>query len=144
MRSMLPPAPPIRRVPRYVVGLFFGVLLALGGLLVADYGISWDEPNDRQNGLVNLRYVADRLAPGWADQYPALREQPPLAGYHDNDHGVLFELPLAWLDVQYAGPTGPRAYYLLRHAATFLLSLGGVWALFRLGTWRFRDERLGH
>jgi 4-amino-4-deoxy-L-arabinose transferase-like glycosyltransferase len=24
-----------------------------------------------------------------------------------------------------------------------LLSLGGVWALFRLGTWRFRDERLG-
>jgi hypothetical protein len=55
----------------------------------------------------------------------------------------LFELPLAWFDVQYAGPADPRAYYLLRHAATFLLSLGGVWALFQLGTWPFRDERLG-
>jgi hypothetical protein len=106
----MPEALPIRRVPRYVVGLFFGVLLALGAALVADYGISWDEPNDRQNGLVNLRYVADQLAPGWASQHPALRGQPPLAGYHGNDHGVLFELPLAWLDVLRPTPTDARPY----------------------------------
>ena len=133
---------PIRRVPRSVKWLFFGGLLLLGALVFSDYGTSWDEPVDRQNGLVSLRYVAELVAPGWAANQAALQQAPPLLDYYDNDHGVLFELPLALLDVLRPG-TDPRPYYLLRHAAVFLVSLGGVWALFRLGALRFRDERLG-
>jgi len=139
----MPEALPIRRVPRYVVALFFGGLLLLGAALLPGYGTSWDEPADHLNGLVSLRYVADRLAPGWtahhADQF---RDVPDLMGYHDNDHGVLFELPLAWLAVLHPGPDA-RDYYLLRHAAVFMVSVVGAWALYRLGRQRFRDERLG-
>jgi hypothetical protein len=126
---------PIRRVPRYVVRSFFGCLLLLGGLLFADYGTSWDEPIDRLNGLVSL-------SPGWAERQPALQHVPALGGHPDNDHGVAFELPLALFDVLRPGHD-MRTYYLVRHAAVFLISLVGVWALFRLATWRFRDERLG-
>jgi len=117
--------------------------LLLGALLLPDYGTSWDEPADHLNGLVSLRYVADRLAPDWvarhADQF---RNVPDLVGFHDNDHGVLFELPLAWLAVLHPG-SDERSYYLLRHAAVFVVSVAGLWALYRLGRRRFADERLG-
>ncbi len=139
----MPDALPIRRVPRAVVALFFGSLLLLGAFLLPDYGTSWDEPADHLNGLVSLRYVAGRLAPAWAAQHAGqLRDVPDLEGYHDNDHGVLFELPLAWLAVLHPGPD-ERSYYLLRHAAVFLVSVAGTWALYRLGRRRFADERLG-
>lgn len=139
---MLPTDLPIRRVPRFVVRLFFGFLLLLGGVLFNDYGTSWDEPTDRMNGLVSLRFAAELVAPGWAAQQAVLQTAPDIHDYHDNDHGVLFELPLALFDVVRPG-TDPQPYYLMRHAAVFLLSLAGTWALFRLATLRFRDERLG-
>jgi hypothetical protein len=139
----MPEALPIRRVPRAAVALFFGGLLLLGAFLLPAYGTSWDEPADHLNGLVSLRYVAGRLAPAWAARHAAqLRGVPDLAGYHDNDHGVLFELPLAWLAVLRPGPDA-RSYYLLRHAAVFVVSVAGAWALYRLGRRRFLDERLG-
>jgi hypothetical protein len=132
----------IHRVPRYVVGLFFGLLLLLGWFVFADYGVSWDEAADRANGQVSLRYAAELLAPSWAARHPVLQQAALIQNSYDNDHGVLFELPLAWLDVVRPG-TDLRTSYLLRHAAVFLVSLGGIWALFRLATLRFRDERLG-
>ncbi|MGI4873143.1 MAG: hypothetical protein ACRYFX_18440 [Janthinobacterium lividum] len=139
----MPTASSIRRVPRSVVALFFGSWLVLGGLLFADYGVSWDEHTDRANGLVSLRYVASLVAPGWAARQPLLQAAPDIKDYLDNDHGVLLEVPLALFDVLRGDCSDPRPYYLLRHALVFLLSLGGGWALFRLGALRFRDERLG-
>lgn len=132
-------AAPIVWAPRWLAPLFFGGLLLLGIWLVADYGVSWDEPVDHRNGLVSLRYVADLLVPGWAAQQPVLQAVPPLQGYHDNDHGVLFELPLALLDAFLASPD-LRTYYFWRHLSTFLVCLGGVWALYRLALLRFRNQ----
>jgi hypothetical protein len=132
----------IRRAPRYVVGLFFGLLLLLGGLVFADYGVSWDEPIDRRNGLVSLRFVTGLIAPEWTESQALLHAAPSIRDYPDNDHGVLFELPIALFDVLRPG-TDQRTYYLVRHAAVFLVSLLGAWALFKLATLRFRDERLG-
>jgi hypothetical protein len=139
----MPEALPIRRVPRYVVALFFGGLLLLGAVLLPAYGTSWDEPADHLNGLVSLRYVAGRLAPAWVARHAEqFRNVPDLMGYPDNDHGVLFELPLAGLAVLRPGPDA-RDYYLLRHAAVFVVSVVGTWALYRLGRRHLRDERLG-
>jgi hypothetical protein len=118
------------------------LLLLLGGFVFADYGVSWDEAADRTNGQVSLRYAAELLTPGWAARHPVLQQAPLIQNSYDNDHGVLFEFPLAWLDVVRPG-TDLRTSFLLRHAAVFLVSLGGIWALFRLATLRFRDERLG-
>ena len=55
-------------VPSLVVGGFFGLLLLLGIALHRDYGVSWDESENRENGAVNLKYVAQRLAPQLARQ----------------------------------------------------------------------------
>lgn len=133
---------PIRKAPRYTVRLFFILLLLLGGVVFRHYGVSWDEPTDRMNGLVSLRFVCELAAPQWAAKKALLQQAPLLRGYKDNDHGVLFELPLALYDVVRPG-NDPRDYYLVRHLTVYLTSLVGIWALFRLATLRFRDERLG-
>ncbi|MFD2785669.1 hypothetical protein [Hymenobacter rubripertinctus] len=132
---------PVRYAPRWLVPLVFGLLLVLGAGLVPDYGVSWDEPVDRANGLVSLRYVAGLVAPEWAANQLLLQSAPPLAGYVDNDHGVLFEVPLALLDVLRPG-TDPRTYYLLRHFGTWLVCLGGLGALYGLARRRFRNQYL--
>lgn len=119
-------------VRRLCVGGFFGLLLLLGGLLLNDYGVSWDEQVDQRNGLVSLRYVAD-LVLG--------RTPYPIGQYRDSDHGVLFELPMtliARFGLGLIGEQVSRDYYLVRHGLTFLLVLGGLGALYGLGRLRLR------
>ncbi|MBC6991681.1 ArnT family glycosyltransferase [Hymenobacter sp. BT491] len=128
--------------PQRFVSLFFGLLLLLGLSLYRDYGVSWDEPVDHLNGLVSARYVAHRLAPKWAERQAVLERAPDFENYHDNDHGVLFELPLAFWD-QLRPSSDLRAFYQLRHLCIFLTCLAGTWALFRLARIRFHDWRLG-
>ena len=128
--------------PRELVRLFFGLLLLLGLAIFADYGVSWDEPADRINGLVSACYVADLAAPRWAARLLWLQQTQPFAVFLEKDHGVLFELPLAFYD-QLRPSTDSRTYYLVRHLCTFLVSMAGTWALYRIGRRRFEDWRLG-
>ncbi|SDY27974.1 hypothetical protein [Hymenobacter psychrophilus] len=123
-------------VRRFGARAFFGLLLVLGGLLVSDYGVSWDEPTDQRNGLVSLRYLAD-LTLG--------HEPYPIEQYRDSDHGVLFELPMTLVARYGLGLVGEqvdRDYYLIRHGLTFLLVLGGLGALYGLARLRLRRPGL--
>jgi len=124
------------RREQVVTGLFFALLLVLGLCVYRDYGVSWDEPVDRENGVVNLKYVAERLAPQLARQQAAYATIPPLAGYPDNDHGVAFELPLAALSMIFARGDS-IAYYHLRHLLIFGVFWVGCWALYGLARQRF-------
>ncbi|MCC3156809.1 glycosyltransferase family 39 protein [Hymenobacter sp. 15J16-1T3B] len=134
-------APPAVRAFWAVRGFFIGLLL-LGAVLLRHYGVSWDEPTDRQTGMISARYVAELVAPDWAARQSAFAGLPDFATYADNDHGVLFETPLCLLEVG-LGITDSRTTYLLRHAAIFLTFVGGVWALYRLARLRFGSWQLG-
>ena len=46
----------------FVVGLFFIILILIGLFVFADYGVSWDEPTERNTGMVNLNYIANALS----------------------------------------------------------------------------------
>jgi hypothetical protein len=122
-----------------VVGGFFAVLLALGFWLHRDYGVSWDEPNNHLNGLVSVKYLAQLVKPEIARQYPLI---PDLRVFRDADHGVAFELPLAVLGYLVT-PHDSQAFYYLRHLLIFLVFVLGVWALYKLGSIRYQDWRLG-
>ena len=126
-------------IPNGIVGAFFGLLLLLGFALHRDYGVSWDEAENHENGAVNLKYVAERLAPQLARQRASYASIPPLAGYSNNDHGVAFELPLAALALVFAHHD-TAAYYHLRHLLIFVVFWGGCWALYGLAWQRFRHR----
>ena len=123
--------------------LFFGLLLLLGGLLVNDYGVSWDETNNHLNGLVNLKYLASLLPVGEAVRHhPGFATIPDIRNFPDAHHGPLFEM--AAVVVSYAFTDhDSRSYFLVRHSLVFGAFVGGVWALYQLGRHWLADWRWG-
>ena len=126
----------------FYVRIYFGLLLLVGLFCYKDYGVSWDEPVDRTNGMVSAKYVGGLVAPEWTSNQAAFTDTPDIHGYRENDHGVLFEMPLAFVD-QLIGIRDSRTYYLLRHFAVFLVFAAGTWALYQIGRVRFNSWRLG-
>ncbi|UYZ58471.1 ArnT family glycosyltransferase [Hymenobacter latericus] len=126
---------------RWVVPLFFAGVLALGAALHRDYGVSWDEWTDRLNGMVNAKYVAERLAPELARRQENYHRIPDLRTFVEHDHGATFELPVVVL-TKLAGAEDQQQIYQLRHLLTFLLYWVGMLAFYGLARLRFRDWRL--
>jgi hypothetical protein len=128
---------------RSVTGVFFGVLLAVGLLLTRDYGVSWDEPNNHLNGLVNLKYVASLIfSAEQMQQFPAAATTPDIHNFPDAHHGPVFEISAILLSYLFTDHNS-RSYYLMRHSLVFSVFVLGAWALYQIGTHRFRDWRWG-
>jgi hypothetical protein len=94
-----------------VVGLFFALLLVLGLGVAGDYGISWDEYVNRENGGVAYNYVA--------------KGDTHLFDYDLRNYGTAVELPLYAMEVS-LGLTDSRPIFFMRHRCTFLLFFAGV------------------
>ncbi|PTN55350.1 hypothetical protein C9J98_05815 [Stenotrophomonas panacihumi] len=117
----------------------FGLYILLGLCIYPDYGVSWDEPISRTNGMVNLKYLEKTYFPAMLT--PDVARYPDLQDWVDRDYGVAFELPLAALE-QAFGVTG-AAVYPFRHLLTFLFSTLGVLALYKTAAFVYRDYRAG-
>ena len=128
---------------RWVVPVFFGLILVLGLLIYRDYGFSIDENQSHDNGMISLKHLAQKLSPAWvAADHEFDRYQTPLAEYFDCDYGVAFETPVTFLE-RLLGYNDIRDKFQLRHLCTFLVCLGGLIAMYQLAARRFRDWRLG-
>jgi len=131
------------RRERLVTGVFFGLLLVVGLVLVGDYGISLDESQQRNVGLVSLKYVCERLFPGFIASHENFAiVNPPLHEFVDRDYGVAFEMTVVYIEQAFR-ITGWDKVFLFRHICTFLVCFGGVIALYQLARRRFGDWRLG-
>jgi Dolichyl-phosphate-mannose-protein mannosyltransferase len=129
-----------KNIKRIVVSGFFLLLLLVGIGLFRDYGISWDEPASRMNGGVTVKYIGEK--------FPSLpltekvKSYPNLTEYKDRDYGVAFEAPAVVLEELFK-LKDERDIYMFRHLLTFLMFLGGVYAVYRLASRRFEDWRIG-
>lgn len=126
-----------------VVALCLGGLLLLGLLIWRDYGISFDSGQSRNIGMINLRYVLEKVNPGFLKdslQNKAFSyHTTPLYEFQDRDYGVAYELPVT-LGERLLRLSDTRAIYLFRHLCTFLVSYAGVLALFGLGRRRYGGD----
>lgn len=107
---------------RLATPLAFLLYLGLGLVLHRDYGLGWDEPQSRKNGVMAYDYVTG-----------ASRE---LIEYVDRDYGTALELPLVAAEKAFRCDS-PRSIYLLRHLLTFLFFFGAVVAFHALAGRRF-------
>ncbi len=130
------------RQERVVTWSLLLLLLLVGLSILRDFSISTDEPEQRNIGMVSLRYVAERFFPHFLENHPAVKQVATLHEFYDRDYGVIFELPLVWLE-QILGLEEWRSIFLFRHLCTFLVSLTGVVAIYQLARRRFQDWRLG-
>ncbi|UOG74745.1 hypothetical protein MTX78_21840 [Hymenobacter tibetensis] len=135
--------PVFSEVRKRSVSAFFGVLLVVGLFLVGDYGVSWDEPNNHLNGLVNLKYIASLVLPAeQMQQFPAAATTPDIRNFPDAHHGPVFEISAIVLSYLLTDHDS-RSYYIVRHSLVFGVFVVGVWALYQVGQRRFRDWRWG-
>ncbi len=108
----------LRTSPEIAAFALFGILVALGFWLHADYGVPWDEPNMIRTG--EAAYSAVFSGQPWTT-LPAERF-----------YGTVFELPVT-MTMHAVGITqDAREGLLLRHLFTYLLFLGGACAFWRL------------
>ena len=101
----------VGRLPWPAAALAVCVLFAVvGGAVVDDYGVSWDEFTQRDIAVANARYIAGD-------------EHALLTGLH-RYYGMAFELPLLWAEYV-LGLDDSHSVLLARHLLTHLFYLAG-------------------
>lgn len=114
-----------------LVGGFFVAYLGVGLLVFDDFGLSIDEPIQRQHALISLNHILqglgdDRIARAYGESIV------PLAEYEFRSYGVAFHLPLIVTEEVLLPGAQEHQLWLFRHAVTFLFFYLGVIALYRL------------
>lgn len=114
---------------KYFPGLLLFVLAVVVGLLVyPDYGISYDEPIQREMGEVYYRYVYEN------DTF--------LNHYIERDHGSGFELPLVILERSFELKSF-RDIFLMRHLVSHLFFLISAFVFYLLCRRLFKSNLWG-
>ncbi|WP_028524855.1 ArnT family glycosyltransferase [Runella limosa] len=106
------------KITNWRIIAFFSAYLVLGLATYKDYGISFDEPINRANGIVSIQYVGEKLgflAPS--------KDIPKLQEYYDRDYGVVFDIPLVIGEkaLGYNSDDKSQQLYHYRHLMTFLV-----------------------
>jgi len=84
-----------------------------GTIIFDDYGISWDEVNERIIGFVSLNYVLEKLKLSQISGFPSL------SNYMFREYGVIFNLPLAFIENLFK-IVETKSIFNLRHYLNFL------------------------
>jgi hypothetical protein len=131
---------------RLPILLFFLSLFGFGLTILSDYGFATDEPINRENGGVTLRYVLSLIENISGHQITWSRAQlsefhNDLLTYKDRDYGVAFDLPAMLLE-RILDINTSRDQYLLRHGLTHLVFVGSLYAFYLIIKDRFDDQKL--
>lgn len=111
-----------------IIVIIFAGFLWLGISLFKDYGISWDEGEQRRIGIKTLEYV--------------MRGDPSLFVYRDRYYGTAFELLLIILEKAFKLDNF-RSVFFMRHIVTFLVFYTGVIFFYRIIYSRFHSWKIG-
>ena len=106
----------------------------------SDYGMSFDEVQQRYIALISMKHVVETVAPSRLPE--KYNEVPALNDYYDRDYGVAVELPLLALEALFR-MSDKKDVFIFRHLLIFLLSVAGTFAVYRLASRRFLDWRIG-
>jgi hypothetical protein len=105
--------------------LFLSIIIAL--FTFNQYGVSWDELQQRETGLVNYDYI--------------FTNSNALEFWGDRDYGVAFELPLILVEKVFGFKTN-REIYFSRHLITHLLFLISAYYCFLLIDFLYKKKTL--
>jgi hypothetical protein len=110
-----------------ITGLFL-VYLLVGLFIYNDYGLSWDENLQKQNGHANYNFIFHG-------------DKKTLLERIDKYHGPAFELALVFVE-KALSLTDSRDIYLLRHLITFLVFFISAIFFYLLAVTIFKDKYL--
>ena len=81
-----------------VVTLIYLIFFIIGILSYQDFGISVDEWDLRVLGFVNLKYITEIFFKNISVKLDEILLIPKISDYSSNTHGVIFTLPMAFVE----------------------------------------------
>ncbi len=131
----------------YFVYLIFIIYLALGFYIYKDYGVGIEEHFQRQNGFYWLKYFLsfsdfDNIKLIANNKYQEiLNFNPDLPNIEFfNFYGILFDLPLAFLEVFFKIESS-KTYFELRHLINFLIFFVSSIFFYKILKNRYFDQK---
>lgn len=118
---------------KYIVPAFFGLYLIIGLFVFDDYGVSWDEPIQRQHGQVSLDYIDKTF-----DNSATPRTEFELQTYDYRSYGTFYQLCCEGIE-SLLGVTTDRGAYLVRHFMVFFLTWIATIFFYLLASFRFKE-----
>ena len=105
-----------------IVALIYLAFIVIGILSYRDYGISVDEWDMRLLGFVNLKYITEIFFHDISAKLDEILLIPKISDYSSNTHGVIFTLPMAFVEY-FFNITDSQKYYFIRHYFNHLIFL---------------------
>lgn len=128
----------IRQPGRVLPCFMFLLILAVGLIAYDDYGIPYDDVQERRTTLVNLKYILRSAAPSLS--LPAeLESAQDLLQWGDRYYGVAAQLPTAIIEYIFGFSFSWRRIFMLRHFWTFLQFFTALIFFFLILRRRFRS-----
>lgn len=113
---------------KWPVFVFFALYMVIGLLVYQDYGITWDEPIQRDHGMVSWDAVNERFDYVF---YEKRYQKEKLAEYKHRHYGVLFQLTALQLERTF-GIESIRGQFFLRHLLGFLFYFVSVFFFYKI------------
>ena len=118
----------IQKIRFHWPGILLMVLTLVVGLLsYKDYGVNWDDPDQRDLGYINYNYIA--------------KNDTTLRGYAFKEYGPAFELLLVFAEKQMKAPD-TRDIFLMRHLINHIFFLTGACFFYLLAYRLFKKRSL--
>ncbi|MBD5526802.1 MAG: hypothetical protein HDR02_00090 [Lachnospiraceae bacterium] len=106
-------------VQKLLIVILFGAYFMMGILVYKDYGISTDEPDERETTFTNLKYAMDTLGIDGLEG-----ANGDLENYDYRYYGIAMQIPPALVEWAKDFPGGATIYYM-RHLWTFIVCFLG-------------------
>ncbi|MCP4049359.1 MAG: hypothetical protein GY730_01445, partial [bacterium] len=111
---------------KLIVPVFFIIFFSIGTFIFNDYGISWDEPFQRNLGKMTYDYI--------------FHNDETLLSHRERFHGQILEAGLYLLEkISFTSST--RQVYLTRHFANFCIFFSGCLFFYLLCKKQFKSRR---
>lgn len=132
----------MKRNPARIAAVFLFILFLFYGFKAYnDYGISWDEPIERESSLVTWKYLHPEDAALVTDSVN-FNMVPELHDYHYRYYGTAAQLPLVLAESLTDFTMSLHDVYLTRHLYVFLLFFCAALCFYRLCQYLTKNDWL--
>ncbi len=132
------------RTQKIATLVFFVLLFLLGVYIYRDFGLTCDEPLDRNTAIANLKYVLTRFLSDDTVRaiIPGFDSIKSLDDFVDHDYGVVFHLPAYIIELLFYKDNFQEAFKA-RHLLNFIYVYAGLIGLYAAITKLFNERLLG-
>lgn len=132
------------RAQKIAIIAFFTLLFLLGLSIYRDFGLTCDEPLDRNTAIANLKYVLTRFLSDDTVRsiIPGFDAIKSLDDFVDHDYGVVFHLPSYIIELLFYKDNYQEAFKA-RHLLNFIYVYCGLIGLYAAITALFKKRILG-